>query len=184
MKRRRFVSFIGIAGIGVCIAPISCNIVSKNAGNQLTELQAKNLRVLLSAIFPEDENGPNANDIGAFDYIVNLIEYRNQADNLQTWFFQGLDDIEDLTQEIIDKSFFETIAEQQKVILEKMIQSKQGEDFLSELINLLLESLLSPPIYTDNQNVTVWQWLEVFQGNPQPKKEEKFPEILIQYGLK
>ncbi len=183
MKRRRFVSFIGLASIGALVAPVGCTLTSEKSDYQLTDIQSANLKVLLEIIFPKDDNGPDAKEIGAFDYIVNYIEYKNQKENPQKWFFQGLDDLEQLTQERYAKTFIEISFKKQKEIVEDLLQTKQGENFLSELINLVLESLLAPSIYTDNQNIEGRQWLKVFSGNPQPKKENKFPEILIQLGL-
>jgi gluconate 2-dehydrogenase gamma chain len=146
---------------------------------QPTEEPWKTLFDVQNHLFPTDKDSPGAKDIHATRFLKNIFSdpYINKEDI--TFIGQGVGWLNELTQETYKKSFSHLSHEARETILKKIAQSRAGENWLSLLINYIIEALLSDPVYGGNVNKAGWQWLEHQAGYPRPPIDKRFTQYAL-----
>lgn len=153
---------------------------------QLTEAAAE-------CIFPKDELGPGATELGVAFYIdhqmssrwgVNAREYRTgpfvkgevtqgdyQSIRRNELFTMGLQSLEDASQKKYSKGFVD-LAEEEKIAILTMMEKGEimvvngvtGKTFFNMLRTLTIEGAYSDPLYGGNKNMLGWK-MRKYPGN-------------------
>lgn len=180
LSRRNFITAVGGAGLLVSIAPLIYNTITSNKKKDLqsnfTGFNPQH-RQLLSAIqmqlFPNDGDGPSANDINALDYLEwALNDPENQGDD--DFILQGIGWLDDLSATTFKQSFITLTNQQQDELMHTIAKSTAGQNWLSMLLYYILEALLLDPVYGGNPNGIGWQWLEHQPGFPRPTTDKLY----------
>ncbi len=129
-------------------------------------------------LFPPADDIPGATDIGATLYLHRAIENPNADGEDKTFIFRGVGWLDDLTQERHKKKFRQLSAEQQQGMIEIIVKSKAGRNWISILLNYILEALLMDPVYGGNKNGIGWKWLEHQPGFPTPPADKTWDKLL------
>lgn len=180
LSRRNFITAVGGAGLLVGIAPLIYKTLTSNSKKDLksnfTGFNPQH-RQLLSAVqmqlFPNDGDGPSANDINALDYLEwALNDPENQGDD--DFILQGIGWLDDLSATTFKQSFITLTNQQQDELMHTIAKSTAGQNWLSMLLYYILEALLLDPVYGGNPNGIGWQWLEHQPGFPRPTTDKLY----------
>ncbi|MGB0893199.1 MAG: gluconate 2-dehydrogenase subunit 3 family protein [Parashewanella sp.] len=134
-----------------------------------SDYQAKVIKQVQMHLFPDDGDGPSANDLQAYEYLLwALAEPDNQQDGDQAFITQGLTWLDQSATKHYKNTFLKMANEQQSALLKRISGSRSGENWLSLLLYYLLESLTLDPLYGGNPNGVGWTWLQHQPGFPAP----------------
>jgi len=129
-------------------------------------------------LFPAAEDVPGAGDIGATMYLHNAIENPDADAEDKDFIFRGVGWLDDLTQERHKKTFVQLTAAQQQEMIEIIVKSQAGQNWVSTLLTYTLEALLADPVYGGNKNESGWKWLEHQPGYPAPPADKTWHKLL------
>jgi len=189
LNRRAFLrqssAAILIAGIAACKPDIKMPTTAEpNQPTPKTGLtdrfsfdshQQASIKAVQIQLFPEDGDGPSANDINGLDYLEwALTDLDNQEDGDGDFIQKGVGWLDSLSEQTKGSQFIKLSLEQQNEVLQKISQSSAGENWLSLLIYYLLEALLLDPIYGGNPDQIGWQWLQHQPGFPRPNDQTNY----------
>jgi gluconate 2-dehydrogenase gamma chain len=178
MKRAQFIKLSLWGGISLQIPLFfSCE---NEPYLPLTKNQAEILKKILLILFPVDNYGPSANDFSAFEFIVQILNDAFYDPEQKNFLLKGFDSLENDCLSKINKNFLEcTDIERDNLIKVLSKENNSIKNWLSFLISLIIEALLSDPIYGGNTNAMAYLWLEHKPGLPPANNLLKYPEILI-----
>lgn len=182
VNRRAFLRSTMVAGAASQIALFtSCSAQLEEANDYLTAEQSTILKSVLMAILPDDGNGPSANDLNSFGYIMWVFSdgYR-QAEENET-ILEGLDWANETALDIYGENYYDLSEEEQHKLVELFTQMDYGEDWMKLMVSLSLESLISDPIYGGNKDEQGWKWLNHVPGNPRPTEETRYDNIMQKF---
>lgn len=182
VNRRSFLRSAMIAGAASQIAWFtSCSAQLEEANEYLTAEQSTILKSILMAIFPDDGNGPSADDLNSFGYVLWVIgDNYNKAEDRE-YIISGLDWANDTAQEIYFEKYIDLSEKEKKSLIKKFTQLNWGKNWMSMMVTLVLESLVLDPIYGGNKDEQGWKWLEHVSGNPRPTEGTRFEAFIDKY---
>jgi len=130
-------------------------------------------------LFPDDGDGPSAQQINALSYLQwALTDPDNNADGDGEFIAKGVGWLDALSEQTQGNQFIKLSNTQQNKILTTISQSPAGENWLSLLIYYLMEALLFDPIYGGNPNAIGWQWIQHQPGFPRPEKNKTYRNFI------
>ncbi len=142
---------------------------------ELTEHQKTTIQQVQQKLFPDDGDGPSAEQLNALAYLQwALTDPDNAADGDGEFIVKGVGWLDGLSQQTKGDQFARLPSEQQDQILNQISQSSAGENWLSLLIYYLIEALTLDPIYGGNPDQIGWKWLEHQPGFPRPTKATRY----------
>ena len=130
-------------------------------------------------LFPEDGDGPSANDVNALTYLEwALTDTDNDADGDGEFITKGIGWLDGLAEQTQGSQFKKLSIAQQDKVLQQISQSSAGENWMSLLIYYLMEALLFDPYYGGNPNSIGWTWLKHQPGFPAPDETTHYRRFL------
>ena len=144
----------------------SCKTILEKGNDYLTGEQVTILKSILLQLFPDDGNGPSAEDLHTFEYIMWILQDPGADEETKTYIVEGVDWANETAQEIHLTNYVDLDDKQKTVLLEKFTELDYGKDWCSVLVTLIFESLLLDPIYGGNPDGIGWKWLNHKQGFP------------------
>ncbi|MEX1000943.1 MAG: gluconate 2-dehydrogenase subunit 3 family protein [Crocinitomicaceae bacterium] len=181
-NRRSFLRAALIAGAASQIAWFtSCSSELEKANEYLTAEQSTILKSVLMAIFPDDGNGPSADELNSFGYIMWVLgdNYRDPEDN--QYIIDGLDWADETAREIYFKKYVDLSQKEKDAIIAQFVVLDWGGNWMSVMVTLVLESLLLDPIYGGNVDEKGWKWLDHVPGIPRPTEATRFEAFVEKY---
>lgn len=129
-------------------------------------------------LFPDDGNGPSAEDIHAALYLKFVLEAPDTDAADKTFLLDGIQWLNALTDKQFGKAFVSLEQDLRHQALNMIAGSNAGERWLSHLLLYIMEALLTDPVYGGNPNGIGWQWLEHQPGFPRPPRDKRYTELL------
>lgn len=182
VNRRAFLRSTMIAGAASQIALFtSCSAQLEEANEFLTAEQSTILKSVLLIILPDDGNGPSADDLNSFGYIMWVLSdgYRQQKEN--EFIIEGLDWANDTAQEIYGENYFDLSEKEQQKLVKLFTEMDYGENWMNVMVSLSIESLISDPIYGGNKDELGWKWLNHVPGNPRASEKTRYDVIMQKF---
>lgn len=137
--------------------------------------QKQTLTMVQNHLFPDDGDGPSANDINALNYLTwALTDPDNQDDGDGDFVVKGIGWLDGLAEQTQGDLFVNLPHDAQQKLLEQIARSSTGENWLSLLVYYLLEALLLDPFYGGNTNGVGWKWLKHQPGFPAPDNDTHY----------
>jgi gluconate 2-dehydrogenase gamma chain len=163
-------------------ATVLAELRQQNANHSLpdwaNEPEWQTIAQVQEILFPAGEDIPGAADIGASIYLHKAIENPNADGEDKDFIFRGVGWLNDLTQERHQKTFLQLTLPQQEKIIDVIVQSRAGRNWVSLLLTYILEALLAAPVYGGNRNGIGWQWLDYQPGFPMPPTDKTWDRLL------
>lgn len=153
---------------------INENVITPLMSNQ----QAKTIQIVQNILFPNDGNGPGVEDINAFSYLLWYLQDDLLKEYERKFMIEGADKIQKEAQNLFNQSFLDLNPEVQKRTILVLSKKKRTKLWLSKLLTLIFEALLTDPSYGGNVEQVGWKWLNHNPGTPRSKKENQYPTIL------
>lgn len=135
------------------------------------------LDAVLNHLLPTSDSGPGAKEIRATQYLYNLIYQQPTPTDEVEFIYQGVGWLNDYSKEQTQQRFSVLTAEKKEQVLQAIAQSRAGENWLSILMNNILEAMLTAPSYGGNPNGIGWQWLQHQAGFPLPNAGQRYYEL-------
>jgi gluconate 2-dehydrogenase alpha chain len=166
----------------VSVPPLTCPVV-------FTPAEANTLTAILERLFPADENGPGATEIGVLDYLDRALSgpYSEMRDTYRL----GLFAIDRASMSRFQIGFVQASAEQQDALLAELEEGTVKEfsavppkEFFELVRTHLQEGLFSDPWYGGNRNKAGWRVLGHPGVWPENSAEENLcPEPVDKGGV-
>jgi gluconate 2-dehydrogenase gamma chain len=129
-------------------------------------------------LFPADVDVPGAGDIGATVYLHDAIENPDADAEDKNFIFRGVGWLDGLTQERHKQTFLQLTSTQQQEVIEVIVKSRAGRNWISTLLTYTLEALLTDPVYGGNKNGAGWAWLQHQPGYPAPPADKTWHQLM------
>ena len=179
--RRSFLRSALIAGAMTQIAAFtSCSSAELIEGNDiLSAEEATILNDVLNVFFPDDGNGPGAEDINAFGYVMWVLhDTLNRKPEENEYILNGLKWTNEMASTFFETTFVELNEVEKRALVGKITEMEWGRPWSSVMISLIFEALLLDPIYGGNTDEIGWKWLNHTPGFPRPTEENRYERIM------
>ncbi|MFV9616261.1 MAG: gluconate 2-dehydrogenase subunit 3 family protein [Gammaproteobacteria bacterium] len=185
LSRRQFIrrtALLGSLALSYPSAALAELRLSKDkqlTANWLHNPAWQTLVAVQEVLFPAGENIPGAADIAATVYLHTAIENPNADGEDKDFIFKGIGWLDGLTQEQHKKTFVQLSVEQQEKIIQLIVKSRAGRNWVSMLLTYTLEALLADPVYAGNKNQAGWKWLQHQPGYPAPSVDKTWDQLQL-----
>lgn len=182
LNRRSFLHSALVAGAASQIAFFtSCSTQLEEANEHLTAEQSTILKAVIMGIFPDDGNGPSADDLNTFGYIMWVLSdnYKKQED--RDYIIEGLDWANKQAKELYFEDFVNLSADQQNALIKLFTEHSWGKSWMSVMVTFVMESALLDPIYGGNKDEAGWKWLDHKPGMPRPDEGTRLESFIETY---
>lgn len=179
-KRRTFLKAAVITGAVSQLTMLESCKGDEEEGNEILSAQQVGiLKSILNIFFPDDGNGPGAEDINAYEYIMWVLRdtlNRKAEDN--EYIIEGLDWANETANEIYFDDYLNLDQEQQEALVDTFTKLDWGKNWSSAMIMLIFEACVLDPIYGGNTNEVGWKWLDHQPGVPRPTEANRYERIM------
>lgn len=183
-SRGEFIKSFALLGLSSQILACTTSETKENTHQEeritplMSNQQAKIIQVVQNILFPNDGNGPGAEEINAFPYLLWYLQDDLIKEYQRQFMLEGADKLESETQSLFQQSFLELSPENQYKIIGILANKKRTKIWLSKLLTFIFEALLTDPCYGGNPNQIGWKWLKHNPGTPRSNTKNKYPTIL------
>lgn len=172
--------------LGISTQLIGCRSPQENTpsanNTKLTTVmsnqQAELIKVVQSILFPADGNGPSAEEINAFPYLVWYLQDELIEKYERDFFIRGADWANQEALALTNTPFLELSLQSQTKLVGLLAKKKKTKLWISKLLTFIFEALLANPMYGGNPNEVGWKWLNHDPGSPRPNEANNYPTIL------
>lgn len=131
--------------------------------------QQLDLDAIFMQLFPDDGNGPSANDLNITTYLQwAMTDPRNINDGDPEFIAKGIGWLNQLAKDEVGKKFKNATDVQKEKLITQTINSTAGKNWVSILLYYVIEAITLDPYYGGNTNQVGWKWLEHQGGFPHP----------------
>ena len=125
-------------------------------------------------LFPSDPEAPGAVEINALTYLHDYLSNPSTDPPEAEFILSGVHLLQAFAQKNYHKSFIDLSIEQREILLREFEQQTDGKRWLVTILNYVLESLLTDPVYGGNPDGIGWKWLEHRAGEPRPPADKRY----------
>ncbi len=133
-------------------------------------------RRVMDIILPSDDLGPGAIELGALEFVEWTLSDPFYDQEVQRFIVDGLDELDRRSQTSRSFPFLSLAPAAQRELIEEL--ANEGDRWLSRMVSLVLESVLSDPIYGGNRDGRGWKWLGHYVGRPRPDEQTRYEALL------
>lgn len=144
----------------------------------LNEDQKSILKSIQEILFPSDENGPGADELNAFDYLIWVVSDPNKDPGEVDYIINGIAWVDETANEEYSKNYNDLSQKEKEELVAEISRERWGGNWLSVILTFIFEALLCDPQYGGNQDNIGWKWLDHNPGQPRPTKKLLYPGIL------
>jgi len=158
MKRRFFLSICGVGATSMLLATDSSSqrVIPKDLLDIIQKVQQH--------MFPKDTQLPSADSFGATQFLIGTLSHHTFDRDIRKFVIKGAKKLQDRESgRFMTYNHIET-----EEALRSYEESSYGSSWLSCIMVLSLEALLSDPIYGGNKREAGWKALSTRGGDPRP----------------
>ncbi|HHL31640.1 MAG TPA: gluconate 2-dehydrogenase subunit 3 family protein [Oceanospirillales bacterium] len=134
-----------------------------------SDKQHLDLQAIYMRLFPDDGDGPSADDLNILTYLEwAMTDQRNIDDGDPEFIVKGIGWLNQLANDEEGEDFRHLSATVQDELISQTANSNAGNNWLSILLYYMIEALTLDPFYGGNTKQIGWQWLEHQGGFPHP----------------
>ena len=137
--------------------------------------QQLDLQSVYMRLFPDDGDGPSANDLNDLEWA--MTDEKNSKDGDPEFIIKGLGWLNQFSNDEHGKDFIALETVTQDMLIDATSKSEAGRRWLSMLIYYLIEALTLDPYYGGNTKGIGWQWLQYQGGFPNPVKGKTYRDF-------
>ncbi|BBG65807.1 Tat (twin-arginine translocation) pathway signal sequence domain protein [Hydrogenimonas sp.] len=164
MNRRKF-----ITAAGALAAWGSVRFVYSAAESMDGKEREDALELIFSVqrhLFPKGLSMPDADSFGAAQYTKEAVLHSSFDPDIRDILFDGAKRV----QRLAGGTFSSLSSDKKERLLRKFEEEPFGSFWLSHVMNITLEALLSDPIYGGNREECGWRSFSLTPGRPRPEK--------------
>ncbi len=164
------------AGAGVDAVDVDAEIKIDSNGFKLDDWRT--ISIVQNHLFPSDTDAPGAVEINALDYLHRYLT-NPATDKAEIQFLLSgthalQHHIHQALPETKEKQFSDLSIAQREALLREFEQQADGKRWLTNILNYLLEALLTDPVYGGNPDGIGWKWLQHRAGEPRPPYNKRY----------
>ncbi len=172
IDRRRFL--LSMAGGSLAALMPLRTLQGATAREMDEDMRWKLLDAVQQHLLPSEAQAPGARELKALDYLKFVIGDKGLDAEDRAFLLRGPEWLEDLTQNMLRKSFLELSHQEKEQVLQRIAASPTGENWLSSLQLYLCEAMIADPVYGGNPNGIGWKWLGHNPGFPRPNESNRY----------
>ena len=178
LSRKQFLRSLAFGSL-ISQVPFSKLIAQLNKErNILSEKQLAIVSSVQEILFPDDGNGPAANQVKAAEYLVWVLSDKNKDPEDVEYIINGIGWVDETAEENNSKKYLDLSQPEKEDLIEFVSKESWGESWLSVVLSFIFEALLCDPQYGGNPDGIGWGWLNHYPGQPRPTVDLLYPEIL------
>ncbi|HFS66864.1 MAG TPA: gluconate 2-dehydrogenase subunit 3 family protein [Flavobacteriia bacterium] len=135
------------------------------------------IQIVQNILFPKGGYGPGATDFKAHLYLIWVMQDPLIYPEDKQYILNGIKWIQETAQEEKQKNFLRLTVKEQQDLIGFIAGKKWGEGWLSYMLTLIIEAMVSDPIYGFNTDAVGVKWLHHQYGVPRPTLKTKYPDI-------
>ena len=151
--------------------------LSSSLINSFKEADWITIAAVQNHLFPSEADAPGSVEINALSYLHDYLSNPNTDQNDVEFILSGTRLLQTFSQ-LKDNNngavFTDLSVEQRELILREFEQQPEGRRWLVNILNYLLEALLTDPVYGGNPDGIGWKWLEHRAGEPRPPANKRY----------
>ena len=128
-------------------------------------------------LFPSEPDSPGSVEINALTYLHDYLNNPVTDSNDIEFLLSGTRLLQTFSkQKNTDNNvpFSDLSIEQRELLLREFEKEPEGRRWLVNILNYILEALLTDPVYGGNPNGVGWKWLEHRAGDPHPPANKRY----------
>jgi gluconate 2-dehydrogenase gamma chain len=146
--------------------------------NTFSDDQQLDLDAIFMRLFPDDGNGPSANDLNVTTYLEwAMTDENNISDGDPEFIGKGIGWLNQLSQDNLGNKFRNVSEKLQDELITQTVNSDIGKNWVAILLYYVVEALTLDPFYGGNTNQVGWQWLEYQGGFPNPVQGKTYRDF-------
>jgi gluconate 2-dehydrogenase gamma chain len=183
-NRRFFLKTIIAGGIALQIPFVfSCNTdsldtLSITIENNTYNINIDILRKILDILYPNTNFSPGASQLKSDIYYIWILKDNRLKLSKRLFLINNLNKFEQFCIEKNGKSFLKLSQDESKDFVKTVSLTNWGENYLSRVLTIIMESMFANPVYGSNPEKIGWNWINYKGGYPEPQQWNKYPEIL------
>ncbi len=149
--------------------------------DNFTEKDWLTITTVQNHLFPSEPDAPGSVEIKALSYLHDFLSNTQTDPETVQFILSGSRLLQVFTQQTFTPSnasnaalFTDLSTEQREKILRQFEQQPEGRRWLVNILNYVLEALLTDPVYGGNPDGIGWKWLEHTAGNPRPPANKRY----------
>lgn len=179
LSRKNFIRTAVAGGFIANLPILKLSAGAASAGIETLNIDERQIiKSVQNILFPDDGNGPGANDIHALEYLEWVLADAEKDPDEIRYIINGTGWLNESANEILMKDFNELTLSEQENIIAKVSATGWGESWLSVILTFIFEALLCDPQYPGNPESIGWKWLNHNPGQPRPTNDLIYPKIL------
>ncbi len=179
VSRRLFLRNTIAASVFVNFPFIQSCISDDVSTSILSEKHQRIVIAIQNILFPKDKHGPGAADFGAHKYLLWILQDERIDPNEKEYIRKGIYWVEETAQEERNEAFLKLTKKEQVKLIGFISKQNWGESWLSTMMNMIIEAMISDPIYGFNTNGIGWRWLSHIPGLPRPSNDTLYDQIFL-----
>ena len=127
-------------------------------------------------LFPSEQEAPGAVEINALSYLHDFLSNPATDSSEVEFILSGVLLLQrHLSQTYSQQMNFADLSiEQREILLREFEKQADGRRWLVNILNYILEALLTDPVYGGNPDGIGWKWLEYRAGEPRPPADKRY----------
>ncbi|MDX2504493.1 MAG: gluconate 2-dehydrogenase subunit 3 family protein [Gammaproteobacteria bacterium] len=186
MDRRAFILRSGstLAAVSTpALTPLSASAVVRAIQTQpgtkanldgFSETDWLTIAAVQSHLFPSEPEAPGALEINALSYLHDFLSNPVTDPSEVEFILSGVQSLQTHVRQNQQKAFTDLSIEQREILLREFEKQPDGRRWLVNILNYVLEALLTNPVYGGNPDGIGWEWLEHRAGEPQPPANKRY----------
>ncbi|MCT4582677.1 MAG: gluconate 2-dehydrogenase subunit 3 family protein [Flavobacteriales bacterium] len=174
-----------LALLGISTQLLACSIADDQKEGEeqqfsplMSNQQAEIIQVVQNILFPNDGNGPSVDSINAFPYLLWYLQDELIEPYERKFFSLGADWANQEALKLFNQPFLDLSPDIQYRTVELLAKKKKTKLWVSKLITMIFEALLTDPCYGGNVDQVGWDWLNHNPGTPRSKEKYRYPTVL------
>jgi gluconate 2-dehydrogenase gamma chain len=125
-------------------------------------------------LLPSEENAPGARDVNATAWLQWVLSDPSVDDQHRFFFRKGADELDKLSLKVHERAFQALSPAEREALLRRYEAQAGGHHWLKELLNYIMEALLTDPVYGGNTGQVGWKWLGHKPGYKRPPAGKRY----------
>jgi len=151
----------------------SNNKLSTSPIRNFSQTDWETIAIVQNHLFPSESETPGAIEINALTYLYNYLNNPVTDPNDVQFLLSGTHLLQTFSKQK-EMLFNDVSTEQRELILREFEKEPEGRRWLVNILNYILEALLTDPVYGGNPEGIGWKWLEHRAGDPHPPANKRY----------
>jgi hypothetical protein len=161
LKRRKFLMFSTLLGF-------SSVLNAKNHTQLSKEFKSveETIDSVLTHLFPEESKFPSSKSMRVASFLFHTISHKSYDKDVRDFVIEGAKELDSR-----ENNFIKLSHDEKEKALRAYEETNYGSAWLSRIMVIAIEGILSDPIYGSNVNQMGWRSLSAYVGSPRPKSK-------------